>query len=259
MMCRRLLLAFVTSSLVAGGCSGTDAATPEQEPTSTSQVSGVLSAAQANRLAGVLYENHQAGGAKFTAKIPFGAAAEFQLDGAIDWTEHVGQATLTTRFANGQPDEKTDLMFTQRAVLDGSIRSYDAELQALGFTGLRWTVRAPAPQSIPLDVVLALIMGMASEQRENPLLVRQSGATLVRSDELAGEPVDVFRYGDRTQYWIGNDGRLRRIEAELAVAEGTTVIDLDLGAQQIALPTDREVIKMDQLPPEIQALLSRPR
>lgn len=243
---------------VVGSCSAGDEAAPAAA-TATTVASAGLTAAQANQLAGVLYQNHQAGGAAFRATIPFGAAATFVLDGTIDWTNHVGAGTLTTRFANGTPDQSTALVFTRSAVLDGSIRQYDAQLQAIGLGGVRWVARPPDPRSVPLDVVLALVMGMASEQRENPLLLRQSGASLLRSDNLDGAPMSVFRYGERTRYWIGEDGRMRRVEAELAVAEGTTVIDLTLGPQQISLPADSEVTTLDRLPPEIQQFFQKPR
>jgi hypothetical protein len=216
-----------------------------------------LTAAQANVLAGVLYANQQAGGASFRATVPFGSAATFVLEGTIDWRNHVGQATVVTRFSSGQPEQRVPLLFTQTAVLDGSIRDHAEQLAPLGLDQLKWVARAPAPGDVPLDVVLALLMGMASEQRENPLLIRQSGAAFLRSDEVGGVAVDVYRYGERTRYWVAEDGVIRRVEAELAVAEGTTIIDLSPGPQQVLLPNENEVTSLDRLPPEIQDLLAR--
>ncbi len=82
----------------------------------------------------------------------------------------------------------------------------------------------------PLDAALAVILELASDRPENPLLLRQNGARWVGSDEVDGAAVDVFiapggdeKVNELVRYWVDETGLLRRLVADTGGAEPLTV------------------------------------
>jgi hypothetical protein len=186
---------------------------------------------QASALSQVLLRNLESGGASVEADVPFGPGTRLTLDGDVDWADHTGRATLTT-FSDGdgdgtaeRRDEVTEVAWSEQEV---ALRPEDGE----------WSVRAADPRNTPLDQVIALIVGAAGPERDNPLLVAQSAATFVRTDSVDDVAVDVIDGGGPLTYWIGvDDGALHRLDAEIAGFEGTTTITFtDHGSRTIDLP-----------------------
>jgi hypothetical protein len=207
----------VALGVVGGGC-GSDA---EPRP---------LDDEEASALSQVLVRNLDAAGASFTADVPFGPGSRLELRGDVDWVEHHGSATLTTfRDADGDgtaelTDEVNEVAWTDDAV-------------ALRPQGGAWTTRPADPAGIPLDQVIALIVASAGDQRDNPLLVAQSDASWIRADEVGDVAVDVIDGGGRIDYWIGDDGLLHRLDAEIAGFDGVTSIVFEgHGSRTIELP-----------------------
>jgi len=242
-----------------GGAAATDpgSGTAPELAANAPEAGKPLTADQANHLAGMLLRNYRAGGAEFRATVPYGPAATFVVDGAVDWRTHIGRATLETRFGDGRTAQRSELRFTTDAVYDGRVADWPADLEAAGLTGVRWVSRQPDPQRVPLDVVLELVLGLASDRTENPLLVRQDDTGYLGTKELDGETVEGYRYQQRTRYWLAVDGgELRRLEADLAVASGTTTIEFRLGPNEVDAPNPAEVVGIDQLPAPLRDRLT---
>ena len=108
-------------------------------------------------------------------------------------------------------------------------------LAQAGLTAGAWVVRDPDPAGRQLDQALALVTGLASEQRDNPLLLDQSGDSgFVRTDTLRGTDVVVLRY-EVTTYWLAtDDGRMVRFESDNSSGTRPAVFDV-LSFEQVTI------------------------
>lgn len=246
-MRRSVRACLVVAGFVLGACgSDSSRATP-----TTTTVGTPLTASQASALASVLAKNFEAGGAEFSVTVPYGPASTFFLNGRIDYSRHLAEATLRSEVGGGAETATSTLFWSNDMVLE-EVDGLPAEAAALGRADVKYLAR-PMTKSSAQDVVLAFVLATASEQRENPQLLQQGTARFLRADVVNGDAADVFRFGERTVYWVRqNDGMLVRIEANLAVAEGVTIIDLAKhGSVSIAGPLDAQVIDSQDLPPDV--------
>jgi hypothetical protein len=229
-----------------------------------------LTLAQAEVLAGVLTKNYDAGGAVFSVTVPYSPQTTYSLSGSIDYTKDtggpqgtkgtkgVGQATLRITSNSGKDTADSALLWTKNEVIE-ELPGLTEAVAAKGRPGVKFISR-PLTTSSPQDVVLNLLLGTASEQRENPALIQQGteqgDSAFLRTDTLRNTPVDVYRFGKRTTYWVGHDdGILMRLEATLAIAPGVTVIDfLEHKAVSIPGPTTAEVILASDIPDIMKTL-----
>jgi hypothetical protein len=216
-----------------------------------------LTLAQAEVLASVLTKNFDEGGAVFTVTVPYGAQTTYTLNGSIDYTKGTAQSTLRiTSEGNDQAD--SELVWTKHEVLE-QIPGLTEAVAAKGLPGVTFVSR-PLTTSSPQDVVLNLLLGTASQQRENPALIQQGTAqgdsAFLRTDTLRNTPVDVYRFGKKTTYWVGHDdGLLMRFEANLAIAPGVTVIDfLEHKPVSIPGPKASEVVFASEIPDIMKSL-----
>lgn len=201
-------------------------------------------------LSSVLVKNFEVGGAEFKVTVPFGSAATFHLDGTVDYKRHFAGATL--RVEGSQPAPPPAEVFWNLTDVVEGIDGLSAELAALGRPPAKYLAR-PLTKTSTQDVVLNLVLATSAEQRDNPQLVQQGTARFLRTDAIGGAPVDVYRYGARTTYWVRkSDSLLMRVEADLAVATGTTVIDLvDHRAIEMTGPRRDDVVSAKDLPDEV--------
>ncbi|MDQ7910995.1 hypothetical protein RB614_41560 [Phytohabitans sp. ZYX-F-186] len=229
-MTARGVAAVLTALLfLAGGC-----AEPPAEPTAR-----IVSSDEAERLAAVLFLNHDAGGAHLTAVVPVPGLGVSQIEAIVDWRDHLGDGELVTLAPDGRAIER------QRVVW--GLRSF----ATVGQKG-DWQVDPLQPDRNPLHLALATSLRLASDRPENPQLLINNDASWLRADTLSGTAVDVFsgpRVGDgearaqgaqQIHYWLDHEGRLRRLE----IRNGKPPITLDLsrlGRQRVdAEPALRE-------------------
>lgn len=254
--------------LAASGCGSS---TPKDASSTPSIPAGKpLTLAQAETLAGVLTKNYDAGGAVFSVTVPYSPQTTYSLNGSIDYTKDTGgpngakgtkgvaQATLRITSNSGKDTADSALLWTKNEVIE-ELPGLTEAVAAKGRQGVKFVSR-PLTTSSPQDVVLNLLLGTASEQRENPALIQQGteqgDSAFLRTDTLRNTPVDVYRFGKRTTYWVGHeDGVLMRLEATLAIAPGVTVIDfLEHKPVSIPGPTTAEVILASDIPDIMKAL-----
>ncbi len=189
-----------------------------------------LSAAQASRLSRILFNNYEDKGADFTADVPFGKGTTFTLRGQVNWITHQGAAELHTDYADPATAD-TDLELTWDT--NGVYTRLDQPEGQFEWIGSEFDPK------VPLHQVILLIDKVASTKAENPLLVRQSGATYLRSETLDGTKTEVFRYGDNTTYWVEPDSaRMLKVSAQFrSVGNGPVVVTFsDRGEKSITLP-----------------------
>jgi hypothetical protein len=246
-----LLAAALASGIVSCGGDGGSA-------TTTAAGDGApLTDAQAAALSQVLFKDLQAGGADMTVNVAYGPAATLVLTGAVDWTDHIGQGKLETRYTDGRPSTFTDLLWTSDAVIVADPPGMAAAAAIVGRDGVHYIARPPSPDRVPLDRVIAISVALAATQRDNPLLVQQSDARFLGRDAIDGRAMDRYRYQDRAIYWVGvDDGLLHRVEATINGFAGVTTFDLSRhGPRQVVLPSHDEVLDTTSLPPDALAVL----
>ena len=97
-----------------------------------------------------------------------------------------------------------------------------ALLTTLGHPVTNFVAREPDTVGRDLDRVLGIVTGLASPQRDNPLLIQQTeGSQFLRTGTLREIAVEVLRYGQRNRYWLAvDDGRLLRFEETMRPATG---------------------------------------
>ncbi len=235
--------ALVVAVVACGGGGGSTTATSTGDGTP-------LTDAQAAALSQVLFKDLQTGGADLTVNVAYGPAAGLVLTGVVDWTDHLGQGRLETRYTDGRPSTFTDLVWTSDAVIIADPPGMQAAAAMVGRDGIHYVARPPAPDRIPLDRVIAISVSLAATQRDNPLLVQQSDARFLGRDAIDGRAMDRYRYKDRAIYWVGvDDGLLHRMEATINGFAGVTTFDLrGHGPRPVTLPAHAEVLDTTSLP-----------
>jgi hypothetical protein len=232
-----LIAAFVAVVLCAGCGSGGDGGTGAGRG---------LTDDEANLLANALFDNRQAGGSTFELAIQVAPGATINLQGEIDWTKHRGHALVVGK---GTEEGVREVYWDDSTVLE---RRDDLNelLAQTGRPGITFVARPADVQGRDLDQTLGVVTGLASEQRDNPLLIKQAeGSTFVRTASLRSTPVSVLRYGPRTTYWLSTaDGSMLRFEGNNTPGTRPVVVDLlHLGAQTIAGPQVNEVVAVAEI------------
>lgn len=225
----------VALALLVTACGGSSS------PSSTSRP---LTSDEAGRLASTLYANHLGAGASFSAHSAFLAVTPQQsldLQGEMDWTDHVGRAYVS---GNGPNAGLTEVIWDSTTIYERR-PGLDPLIAGLGGPASPWIARPPEPQKRQLDRLLAIITGLAAEQAENATLIQQTeGSSYLRPDTLRETSVDVMRYGTRNIYWVQSESdRMLRFEGNSEGGTTPTIVDLlERHAVTLTVPPPQYVV-----------------
>lgn len=233
---RSVIVLAVICALLAVAC-GDDAPASTERP---------LTFDEASQLAMVQRANYGDGGALVEVNSSFltdGSTVSMQAE--VDWVNHSGRAMV---MATGRDAPITEVYWTESMVLE-RVPALDPLLEARGLTGVRYVARPPDTETRQLDRAIALLVGLAAEAPDNPVLVQQkAGSAFMRDDELSGVPVRVMRYGDRTIYWLDAAGVMLRFEGNSSGLNAPIVIDvIERGMPSIEWPADDEVVLVEMI------------
>lgn len=185
-----------------------------------------LTQAQALSLAQVLYRNYEAGGAHVSVSVPYGSGVTATLDGDVDFRDHAGHLAVRT-LVKGYPPQAQDVDYTSGAVYESGGPVVAQEIAGSGRAGVRWVERRPDPARRPVDTVIAIIVALASTQRDNPLLIQESAARWMARQRVDGAETDVYRYNQAVTYYVGvTDGLLYRFVGRVQDFAGPVTVDL---------------------------------
>jgi hypothetical protein len=202
---------------------------------------------QATHLAAVQFDNFDIGGAVFEVATTFSSTNDtLYMKGRVDWKRHQGWAQVK---AEGTEAGITEVFWNDQVVLERR-PALDSTFVQMGLVKAKYVARPPAPAQRQIDRVLAIVFGLASEERDNPLLIQQTdGSSFIREDTLRGEQVEVLRYGMRNQYWLNTENKeLMRFEGNSASGTAPIVVDIISRApQNIPSPLSVEVVRADQI------------
>lgn len=231
-----MLLSSVVMAACGGGSDKADGPAP-------------LSQVQAERLSQAGYSNYLSKGATFEANSAFigpGVTQSLTLSGEINWESHAGRAIVT----GDGPEAGMTEVYWEKTLIFERRPAMDAIVAGLGGPRTPWIVRQPDPLTRQLDRLVGLIVGLASEQPDNALLVQQKeGSEFMRSDTLRKRAVDVLRYGNRNIYWLdAADGSMLRFEGNSSGGNAPVVIDIvERKAVDPEPPPAADVVPVDRV------------
>ncbi|MEA2900381.1 MAG: hypothetical protein QOH36_268 [Actinomycetota bacterium] len=243
-MRHRLLGVGMVAAVLVGCGGGSDRPAARSEPRAvTTREAGVL--------ADVLHRNFQAGGAHFVATATIDGAP-VRLDGAVSWADHAGSGFLSVGAVSPY-----EVRWTADAVFR-ALPGLPERMAAQGRPAVRWVVFPADPQNTRLDVVIALLVGLAATTSDNPVNVQQqSDVQWLGADTVDTEGVDVFRKGRIELYVARSDSMLRRVLAQLAFTDDRLRVDVTgFGPQPFAIPPAEQIVDGRDIP-EIYAELTQ--
>lgn len=206
-----------------------------------------LTSEEAALLAEIPFRNFEVGGADFIANAAFmGLNDSITMTGSIDWVKHLGRASIE---ASGQEAGIDEVMWTSKEVLE-SRPALSQMLGAIDLSRIRFVARPPDSERRLLDHVIAILVSLASTERENALLIQQKeGSVFLRSDVLRGQKVFVLRYGKSLRYWVNQiTSELLRFEGDSMSGSAPIVIDfMSFGQRVISQPAEESVIEVSAI------------
>jgi hypothetical protein len=268
-------LAAVSCSVLAAAllnaCSSSTSSAPDRADESvptTVAVGEALTVAEATTLSRLLSQNLQLGGADVKARVPYGVTSYIELDGAVDWKQHVGKVEVRVIRDDGSlVDTQTvfwaDVYDPTKALILTTVKGLEAEVAKTGRPGVKYVLRAYAERS-PLDRVLRYLDGLATAQAENPLLLRQDGKARSFGEatiDIAGAPTKTLQLGyGQSRYWADtSNGRLVQASAPLAGLDEPTVFSLtNHRVVKVEFPPESEVVRVTDIP-QIYEQLTTPK
>jgi predicted small lipoprotein YifL len=225
-----------------------------------------LSVKEATLLSRLLFINRDKGGANFHIDVPYGLRSTVKIDGIIDWKTHTGTGTVQVIGTDGGiVDTSTvywrDLYDTKNGLVATTLNGLPEAMDAIGRKGVKYVARPLSLQS-PLDRVLRYLDGLATDQAENPLLLRQNpkAKSLGVEEVTFGKilvPASVLRYG-KSRYWADpKTGQMVQAAAPLAgLSQDTMFFFASHEPKSVTLPVASEVVDQSEIP-EIYTKLSK--
>lgn len=202
-----------------------------------------LTTEEATRLAEIRFANFGERGADFSANAAFVALGEtVTLTGSVDWETHSGSATVS---ASGRDAGVERVIWFSDAILEVRPGLSDI-LASTGQAGVEYLSRPPDIGGRLMDHTIALVIALASPERENSILIQQTeGSAFLRLDTLRGRAVEVLRYGKFLRYWLDVEtGELLRFEADSPASNAPVVIDLlAFGRREVSEPSASAVLE----------------
>jgi hypothetical protein len=239
----------VLAGIATGGCTSDDEAPGPVAATENAEAR-VLTTEEAQRLAAMRFTNYDLGVREIHLEVA-DRGVTYAVSGWVDFAALAGYATIVDT-ASSTADA------TLVAWTDTTVSTHPATPADPGSPGRAtpplpppdpaspaWTDSALSPTESRLHTVLALILQAGHDRPDNALLLQQTDARYLRSDEVDGIAVDVIAgptsdhaYDPATattapngrdatiRYWIGGDSVLHRLEVRLGGGTDWTAVHL---------------------------------
>lgn len=193
-----------------------------------------LTSDEANRLAITRFRNFQAGGRAVTITAP-ATAGGLVIAGSIDYRAKIGYGVV---HGTGRDTSSDGLIeWTATTVAVHPMANPPGEAPATP-PEQSWYSRPLRTSGSSLDTGLAVALGLGSDRPDNAQLLPQNGAEWTAADQVNGHQVEVMtgpttgtKSGEArvVRYWIGSDGTMYRVRADVASQPEPVVIDFDTG------------------------------
>jgi hypothetical protein len=204
---------------------------------------------QAGVLAGLLYQDFQAGGADFVVSAPYAESATLTLTGEIDFVGSIGRAQAVTKYSDGRPDDSRTLFFTGTDLWFGSVPGLSAALTSAGLPDaqyLRRPVATTSPQGTAslIDVLVQMVPRLSARSADDPGSFVQNQYTWQGSSSVNGQLASLFRSGTGTTIAVGAESK-QLVQYVTRLPDQTfdvTITLTDHGSREIDLPADDETV-----------------
>jgi hypothetical protein len=225
-------VALVTATVALAACSSPTGPRP-------------VTSDEADRLSEVLFLNYDEGGSHFVLNAAPTPDSAITIEGDVDFVNREGYALVSSTGSDGPVD---GVIFSDAVVLE-NIPSLVNLASTVGVGSFTWVARPYDSTAYQLDSLLGVVLGLSGQQRENPLLLEQSGAQWLREDTVNGAPVDVFEYSPQVRLWVEKDGtRLLRFEGNSSTLDRPIVVDLtEPGPVTLPRIQEDDVVQVGQI------------
>ncbi|MBM7516974.1 hypothetical protein [Nocardioides nitrophenolicus] len=229
----------MAAAVCLAACGGQQAATKQDDGPRP------LTNEQAQALAVVRFNNYSAGTIRLEIKAQ--GTVDMDADVLVDLRVHAAYGSYqATDPATSDPVASGVIAWSAEQV---GTASGDDPAQVPKATA--WSQRA-MDSSQPLDVALALALQLGDDRPENPVLLQQSSARLLRTEGKGEDRVWVMtgpgsadgKTESRTTYWVDATGHLERMEARI-------------GSGDPAVFTVEEAPAPDEIPAKVLRFLRR--
>ncbi|MFT4157678.1 MAG: hypothetical protein QM630_07110 [Microbacterium sp.] len=220
------------------GCVGGDAApTP---PAVVTEGPRALTSDEAERLALVRFRNFDAG-VRAVATSVVDAGVSYAISGWVDFASQLGYGRIEA--AGEQSLLAWSMVGVATAPLPTGVTEAPLPPPTVESVDSGWISSSLAPDASRLHALLALIISVSSDRPDNPLLLQQTDARWLRSDEIDGVRVDVYAgptsdtvydpasgepddgSAATVRYWVDSGGLLVRLEAHLGGSGEWSTVD----------------------------------
>ncbi|WP_420803353.1 hypothetical protein [Streptomyces naphthomycinicus] len=191
-----------------------------------------LTSDEANRLALTRFRNYEARGRAVTLTVP-GTAGVLTVTASVDYRGKLGYGVVR---GTGR-DTSSDGLIEWTATSVSVHPMTDAPAHAPASPPRSgWYSRPLRSSGSSLDSSLAIALQLGADRPDNAELLPQNGAAWLGRDRVRGHRVDVMtgpssrdRSGtaDTVRYWIGSDGTMYRVRADVRSAPQPVSIDFD--------------------------------
>lgn len=185
---------------------------------------------------------------------------DFHAEAVLDLRDHVGFGEYTTT-NSGTSDVVTSGVIAWSQDLIATTDGGDFKQLP---PDSAWTQR-PIGQSTAVDAMLLMALQLGGDRPENPVLLQQSSARLLRTEKHNGKPVwvisgpaasgadvtatngaedDANSQTSRTTYWIDKEGMLSRFEAKLGGSRAALAVVAPSGAPDTIPPRIRSILRL---------------
>lgn len=194
-----------------------------------------LTSDEVNRLAIARFRNYEAGGRAVTITVPT-TAGGLVITGSIDYRAKLGYGVVR---GTGRDTSSDGLIqWNSTTVFVHPMTNTPAEAPASP-PGSDWHRRPLQTSGSSLDSSLLIALSLGSDRPDNAELLPQNGAAWVGQDQVGGRQVDVMSgpaargkpgTAGNVRYWIGSDGTMYRVQADVASEPQPVIIDFDTQA-----------------------------
>ncbi|MFF8996524.1 hypothetical protein [Streptomyces achromogenes] len=187
---------------------------------------------EANRLAITRFRNYEARGRALTITVP-GTAGGLTVTGSVDYRGKIGYGVVRGTGRGASSDGL--IQWTATSVYVHPLANPPAHAPASPPRS-GWYDRPLQASGSALDSSLAIALKLGSDRPDNAELLPQNGAAWWGRDRVDGHRVDVMtgpsspdrsNTAGNVRYWVGPDGTMYRVRADVDSEERPVVIAFD--------------------------------
>ena len=199
---------------------------------------------EAQALARTLYHNNELANATFSFKSGSIGSGGFTGQGIVDWKNLNVAIRVSLQNVN-------QIDIGSIATVDGvfeSVLDLNQSLTVAGYGSFDWVKRSFDPTQYGIDSISQFILKLGATAPDNPLLIKQNGATILGVENVNGVKTFKMQNNGSVTYYVSEKDVLMRVEADIKGFSGTVVVDFDeQGNSVVDVPEESAAISIDKI------------